>query len=267
MSGRDLETKFARIGARAKLEERPPTRWNTDAVSLDVQRDGQGEFFLIRTRSDMELRIEVVDAQPDERHLLLMVEEGRAKQKFLCGHDEREWFVAAVPEVPGVRDVETAMEALKPEEVREAQAHKKVRTRDRNRRKNEAYVRQGEWFFLPEPDLEVDEKRVLHHEPFSRGNGSKPHTAEFCYRTGGETVYVCSYHPNGLLPAEYESLIARDPNARNWYWQTRQRDPEMYVRGRISHPDHKTVVLRCWHRVRMNTENQSRAMRHVRFLD
>jgi len=47
----------------------------------------------------------------------------------------------------------------------------------------------GEWFFvrrkISKPIL-----RVLRYEPLSRGNGSKPHWAEFCYRSGGETVYV-----------------------------------------------------------------------------
>ena len=39
------------------------------------------------------------------------------------------------------------------------------------------------------------------------------------------------------------------------------------VKGRISHPDHKTITLRGWHEVQMNTEHQSVAMRNVAFLD
>jgi hypothetical protein len=45
------------------------------------------------------------------------------------------------------------------------------------------------------------------------------------------------------------------------------RNPEAYVRGRISHPDHKTIALHIWHKVVMNTEGQSEAMRDVVFLD
>jgi hypothetical protein len=52
--------------------------------------------------------------------------------------------------------------------------------------------RQGEWFFLPAPDLKVDARLILHNEPLVRGTGGKPHWAEFCYRTGGEAVYVTS---------------------------------------------------------------------------
>ena len=44
-------------------------------------------------------------------------------------------------------------------------------------------------------------------------------------------------------------------------------NPEVYVRGRIRHRDNNTVTLHVWHQVVMNTENQSRAMRNVAFLD
>jgi hypothetical protein len=45
------------------------------------------------------------------------------------------------------------------------------------------------------------------------------------------------------------------------------RDPELYAKGAVRHPDHNTIVLRGWHRVLMNTEQGARAMRHVAFLD
>jgi len=46
-----------------------------------------------------------------------------------------------------------------------------------------------------------------------------------------------------------------------------QRDPVVFVRGKISHSDHATIRLDDWHRVEMNTENKSRAMAQVAFLD
>ena len=46
-----------------------------------------------------------------------------------------------------------------------------------------------------------------------------------------------------------------------------QRDPTVFVRGAVSHADHATIHLGGWHRVAMNTENQSRAMASVAFLD
>ena len=100
-----------------------------------------------------------------------------------------------------------------------------------------------------------------------RGNGGKPHWAEFCYRPGGETVYVCSEHPNGVTEAQYQGILAGSPKAKGWGWRTMRRNPGVYVRGRVRHADHTTIILHGWHRVVMNTEGQSRAMRNVAFLD
>ncbi len=108
---------------------------------------------------------------------------------------------------------------------------------------------------------------MLRNEPIRRGNGGKPHWVESCYRTGGETVYVCASHPNGVAEAEYETILASNPKAKGWGWQVMQRNPGVYVRGSVRHADHKTIVLHGWHRVLMNTESQSKAMRNVAFLD
>jgi hypothetical protein len=45
------------------------------------------------------------------------------------------------------------------------------------------------------------------------------------------------------------------------------RDPELYVRGAIRHPDHATITLRGWHRVYLSAESEARAGAHVVFLD
>src|SRR6185436_127689 len=113
-------------------------------------------------------------------------------------------------------NVAVAMEALKPPEVLEAQRRQGVKGKDRQRRKNAAYVRQGEWFFLPAPKLHVEKKQVLCNEPLSRGTGSKPHWAQFLYRKGGETVYVSDEHPQGLKPEAYFDLLRRKPRAKDW---------------------------------------------------
>jgi len=61
----------------------------------------------------------VVDVDRSDRHLLLLVRDGEEKSKFLCGHDDRHWFVAAVPEdARGVTGVAAA--ALQPQLVRAA---------------------------------------------------------------------------------------------------------------------------------------------------
>ena len=270
MKSNNLETKFAAIGARVKFRDRSNTRWlagDRGSVSLDVRNDRRGEFFEIVRDPGDESKVEILDVQPADRHLLLLVREEGEKSKFLCGHDERHWFVAAIPESAPVGSVRTAKEALKPDEVRTTQAQLKLGWRARNRRKNAAYRRQGEWFFIPVPSLKVDEKLVLCDEPISRGRGSKPHRCEFCYRTGGELVYVSRSHPDGVSADEHRRILAADPNAKAWGWRAMRRNASVFVRGRVRHADHKTINLLGWHRVLMNTERESRAMRSVAFLD
>ena len=124
-----LKSKFVRIGARLKLSDgdRPASRVaSSGPVQLDIGTDGDGEFFEIRRLSSTDAQIEVLDVQPSDRHLLLMVRELTAKPKYLCGHDERHWFVAAMPESASVGTVRAAKEALKPAEVRVAQAVMRV---------------------------------------------------------------------------------------------------------------------------------------------
>src|SRR5262245_11087350 len=153
-----LENKFARIGARLRLADRLSRRnRSASAVSLDVQTDRNGEFFEIARRPGAEADVEVLDVQANERHLLLLVREGKEKSKFLCGHDERHWFVAGIPESAPVGTVRQAKEALKPSEVQMVQARKGLRAEARNRSKNAAYVRQGEWFFLPVSGIAVSD--------------------------------------------------------------------------------------------------------------
>jgi hypothetical protein len=263
-----LNTKFSRIGARLKVTDRPSRRSRTSgALSLDVQADGKGEFFEMVRPPGSEVEVAVLDVQPADRHLLLLVREGKDKSKLLCGHDERHWFVAGIPEAAPVGTVRQAKEALKPAEVQSAQARQRLKAKARSRRKNAAYVRQGEWFFLPVADVAVDEKLVLRNEPLARGNGGKPHWAEFCYRSGGETVHVCSRYPNGVTEAQYQKIVAGNSKAKGWGWRTMRRNPGVYVRGRVRHADHRTITLPGWHRVVMNTEGQSKAMRNVAFLD
>jgi hypothetical protein len=115
--------------------------------------------------------------------------------------------------------------------------------------------------------MDVDEQLVLRQEPLSRGGLAKPHWADFCYRTGGETVYVCSRHRNGVTESQYKAIVASNPKAKAWGWRTMRRNPSVFVKGSIRHVDHATITLHGWHRVLMNTEGQARAMRNVAFLD
>ncbi len=256
MSNQLLLRRFEEIGARAKLVRASSPR-------IDVRVDRRGEYFELGVLGARDANVRVVDIDDIDRALLLLVGGGWEKSKFLCGFDERHWFVAAIPETAyGVTGVVSAKDALQPGAVRERVA--RVRPKDRFRRRNAAYVRQGEWFFLPAGALVVDEREVLHNEPLSRGRG-KTHWLELAYRRGGETVFVSDDFPSGLMQAEFDALS--QAQRRRGRWQEMVRDPELYAKGCVRHPDHATIRLHGWHRVLMNTEQQARAMRHVAFLD
>ena len=276
MNTQQIESKFDAMGARLKVRE-IASRWRQGDrkwisprdFAVDIQRDGNGEFFELRVPTHLSgsLEVSVMQIEPKQRHLLLAVRKSGDQpqlDRFLCGHDEREWFVAAVP--GGASSVRQAMDALQPNDVRNSLAQHQVPSRERYARKNRAFRRQGEWFFVPEPSFVVNEKLVLHNEPLRRGRG-KPHMVEQLYRTGGETVHVCRRHPAGITPAEYRSILKRNPDAARWGWQVMRRNPGVYARGNVRHSDHATITLPFWHRVIMNTETQSRTMANVAFVD
>jgi hypothetical protein len=280
-----LEARFAKMGARVRLTVVPALRsvrdWNGRRIwrgaaanapfRVDVRRDERGdEYFDLQRRSDVE--VHVLDVRPNDRHLLLMARQftqtgnkrREDKSKFLCGHDERAWFVAAVPESAHASNVQDAKDALKPKAVWDAMREHGVPSARRDQRRTAAFVRQGEWFFIPRPEFRMDVRLALRNEPIRRGAG-KPHLCQYLYRAGGERVLVNSLHPNGLTLSEHRRLPARVRNTPGW--KTMVRDAHVYVKGKVRHPDHATIMLQCWHEVAMNTETQAAAMRHVAFLD
>lgn len=262
----NVTEKFDKIGARAKVHGDNNSRFTVrgmtapGGIRLNILNDEDGEYFDIAVNGSPEIAI--LDVQPKDRHLLLMTKNGDNKSKFLCGHDERHWFVAAIPESAAVGTVRQAKEALKPAEVQSRQVG--LKKEKRNKRKNSAYIRQGEWFFLP-ASVSPEKILILKNEPITRGNGGKPHMAEYCYRTGGETAYVSREYPNGVNQATYNNLIKKGVSAVGW--RVMRKGAMVFVKGTIRHADHKTINLIGWHRVVMNTETQAAAMRNVAFLD
>ena len=84
-------------------------------------------------------------------------------------------------------------------------------------------------------------------------------------RIGGETVYLVE----GLTYTEQElrRKVRRDPSFRFKRRETRVANPEMYVRGHVSHPDHATIKLEGWHRVMINRERPMGHSSKIVFLD
>jgi hypothetical protein len=157
----------------------------------------------------------------------------------------KNWFVAAIPENEPVNTVIGTKIALKPKEVRTRE--QALGRKESFRRRNAAYVRQGEWFFLSEPHVGADSLHILRNEPLSRGNGSKAHIVKQCCRSGGETVYASGKYPLGISAEEYKRLPERE---RTLGFTMMKRDAAVYVRGEVRHPDHGTMTLTLngWHR-------------------
>ncbi len=279
MNIESLKRQFAQMGAVLEVElvpERRRSRRSGRQVNppktnfwLDVREARQDESFVLTVREDAQDQLDflAVDVQPRQRHLLLLakrlaVGQGQ-KEKFLCGHDERHWFVAGVP-TAGVINVVQALEALKPGVVIYSQQRQGVRSKDWHKRRNAGFIRQGEWFFLPRPEFRVDTPHlILRHEPIRR-SGGQAHLVEELFRLGGETVYVSARYPNGLTQQQYKALLNRDPRASQVNWQVMRRNSTVFARGKVRHPDHQTIVLPFWHQVVMNGEVMSQ---NVVFLD
>ncbi len=170
----------------------------------------------------------------------------RAAERFLCGHDERHWFVAAIAErVTTVRD---AKASLLPPGLRNRAL--RLGRRAAFRRRNELFKRQGEWFFAP-ATRHLSGLTIHRHEPLQRDARSKPHDCEELIRFGGEVVHLV----NGVEYSDSDYQIAmRNADFRGRRHETRIKNPEVYVRGAIRHADHATLTLVGWHQVFLSGE-------------
>ena len=158
---------FDDIGAKAIIET------HGDAFEIDVLANEGREMFKLTYPWSDTITADVLDIKPKLRHLVLDVTGWRLPigGRYLCGHDERHWFVALLPFDHRTTTVRGAMEALKPEIVRREQKRKGVKHR-LYRRKTAAYVRQGEWFFLPRPMMHVGEL-AIHIGELVRNGGKR----------------------------------------------------------------------------------------------
>jgi hypothetical protein len=208
MFGVSLQKQFDAIGARVRVAV------GGASFDIDVVNDRHGERFDLRLPQEGGVALHVDDVDRIARHLVLGARGADWSQKFLCGHDERHWFVAALPTEQPVSSVREAFEALKPAAVVAEQRRQRVRRRRQRLRKTAAYVRQGEWFFVPRPEAVVDAKQVRHNDVLVRDGGT-PHHVE---------------------------------------WLTRLDAGAILARGLVSHPDHETIRLPVWHQVFRNRE-------------
>ena len=257
MTEESLQKHFKSMGARVKLRsaDTEAHRWRRPTAKsfiIDIKQDKRGEYFdILQGRAAPKL--ELLQVKPKEHHLLLYSRDG---QRFLCGYDERHWFVAGV-DAP-VSTVRDAKASLIPANIQELV--KGLSSKHLNRRRNAVFKRQGEWFFIS-VNRDVPEHLRLKDEPLQRTASSKPHICREIYREGGELVYIVGGAE--MTKAEY-TRHKKDPSYDFWNLRMMMRNPEVYARGYVRHADHATIKLDCWHRVFINAESMTSA---VSFLD
>jgi len=252
-----LEKHFRSIGARVKIipfqKRSRRVRSVQRSFRIDIKTNRHGEYFEIVLGGDG-ADLEVMQVVPEERHLLLYSRNGR---RFLCGHDERHWFVAAIADrVSTVRD---ARKSLIPRPLRDKAG--KMKPREISKRRNSEFKRQGEWFFVP-TQKQFDNAAILKNEPLQRTPRSKPHICQELVRIGGTKVYVVG----ALTYTEEEYQRLRRQGRIRGSVSTRVANPEIYVRGYVRHPDHATIWLDTWHRVYLNGELVGPST-HIGYLD
>jgi len=264
-----IKRGIEKIGANVVFTNLSPFRRGELDFDIDVVSDKKGSFFSFGVIDESIFDgFTVLDINPKDRHLLLMKKrpvlsrDGKnvvdvLKDRLLLGHDERDWFCAAVP--GNVSTVQQAKDSLRPD-VATKSIKKRGKLKNRNKRRNKGFIRQGEWFFIP-VDLDIDDSIIHTNEPIVRQGGGKPHIVEEIVRSGGKSVYV-----NGdrkITTIEYDKL----PTSSKFMWSQRVEDAKVYGRGAVRHPDHKTIMLNKWHEIVPNTEDKTTIRSNLSFLD
>ena len=226
-----IERRFREAAIPLRLE----SRWSWFSVRAD--RSGARERIRL-TPGDAE--ITVLDLDRELRQLLMLVRDkdgyGRpSKEKYLCGQDERSLFAVRVGTLDNpLNSVAQAHEALKPYDLRHPRVRRRNRMRRGQRRRPPRYleprvVRQGDWFFDPNPAMELDRYRPTRRNVRLGNWGGNPHVVEYLIGNPFE-LFRPSRWPYG---------------------------GHVYARGFVRHPEHKPIHLRCWHRVLPNAASQA----------
>lgn len=244
-----LHTSFRKIGAFVQA--------SPDLIGSRRARGEAPRRITVRDRT-FELTLPprtlavVSDCRPDDRHLVLNLQNPGAKpERFLCGFDERHWFAAAVTGTT----VAAAKDSLMPRAVREVAERAGLRHAEFHHRHTTAFIRQGEWFFVP-AGIDVDPLRIHRREPLVRPGGGKPHVVDELVRGTGEMVWHHARHaPNGITDGQRAALPSEVRRESGWSRRLRVlREGSVLARGAVRHPDHATIYLAGWHRVYINSE-------------
>jgi hypothetical protein len=245
---KNIQKKFEEIGAKVLIEENNTT--DTDFRMDIVDRKAEEVFSISMKKHDIELQ--VLQTRKDIRHLLLMAKNKKLNthEKFLCGLDERHFFLVGVDD--NVRNVDQAMSSLKPGFVNFRQKITKVKTKNINKRHNKAFIRQGEWFFIPYNKLYTSNLIVIKNHSL---NG---HICDEVYEDVVENYFHHKHAPAGMLEWAYKKFLKKHPRIHpRKGWTTSSSIFNLYARGHIRHKDHQTIYLNGWHIVLKNRQKHT----------
>lgn len=239
-------------------------------VQMDILRNDGKEELRVSVPQGDQAEVKVLSIDPGIQQAVLMIHEperefvervwnpekresedvvrttSEAKRRFLVGMDECHLFIAQLTKP--ATTVKQAHEGLRPRSVPAGRAARKL-----------GIVRQGEWFFQPASpgELERVERHVAangveRNVRIGRGRGwmpGRPHVVS-------ESVL--------LVLNETRTPVRR--RGRTVAFETVRETLEL-VRGRIKHPDHRTIELHGWHKVFLNTEDRQTLSRFSSWVD
>jgi hypothetical protein len=271
-----LQTRFAAAGLPLELRT-VPLAWQGDEgaqaiVQMDIAREAHKRHAFERFRiypGDQRNRLEVTAIDRGLMQLVLFVDEptrafevhvsrravpfgavvvrkerdsvvieqrtsGRERH-FLCGMDEQHLFIAMLPRPAS--SVLAAHDALRPEIVARAEQNAPEPT-----------LRQGEWFFIAPPAEEARLVATLAKRTFRIQRRVGIADAAGIRRLGRPHV------------VDELVLIRGVPDPTD-------RSERIYVRGCVTHPDHRTLILPTWRQTVPNLEELEQPIEGVNWID
>lgn len=242
-----LSRPFASAGLRLELPNKPLRALNPEIFQMDIFRFRGPEMFRL-WKGHEENSVRVTDTDKDRRQIVLLVQEpSRAFEVPVVKLGRRE-PPAEFREMERVRETATQwiFRRWTPSTMRRflcgmdeshlfiaqfeggttvKDAHRKLKPEavlEADRAAPGRTLRQGEWFFVKPTGIEA---RVIQEQI-----RKSPHFIERGVSLGG----------NGRPHVADEVL--------------RRVGPKVYARGKIRHPDHKTLTLHEWREVHRNAE-------------
>lgn len=261
-----LKANLARAGIPARVSHRSFLGGTVGGriVQMDILKNKKAEELRISVPSGDEAEVKVLGIDKTLNQAVIMVHEPEKefvetfwnpdtrrhesrtrktrdeKRRFLVGMDECHLFIAQL--TGGATSVKQAHDNLRPRNVPAGKAAKKRKIK-----------RQGEWFFTPATDSEIE--KIEEH---IRANGVEKNV-----RIGPRGRWMRG-RPHIVTESVVVSIPARQEGARDVVFTPRLVE---FVRGRIVHPDHHALHLSGWHKVDMNTENRMELDRFSNFVD